>query len=96
MIILIIGHFSTFAKFCGNNKISRKKNKFRGLARYSSDRGKLWTLFMTLSNHMDGRLALLGLLSHLSASSLVIFCFYLLSDAVMLCYIGNCSCSVVL
>jgi len=44
-IVLITGHFSNSAKFRGNGKILRQlKGKFRGSARNSVARGKLWAL----------------------------------------------------
>ena len=49
-IVLIIGHFLTFVKFCKilwQYQNSAEKGKFHGLAQNSAAHGKLWALLIT-------------------------------------------------
>jgi len=57
MIILIIGHFLTFAEFLRIPRQylnSAEKGKLRGSARNSAAHGKLWTLLITNRNSYTG------------------------------------------
>jgi len=55
-IVLIIGHFSVFAKFCEilqKYQNSAEKGKFRSSARNSATHGKLWALIIGGGNRTE-------------------------------------------